>query len=91
LLIDHPPALYGFPNQALAVQIGTYRGLPEYLSVYGAARTSQGGAAEIPRRLAHFYMGPHVVHPPEGDDRPGYVTHVIIDRIAGVGPWADED
>jgi PPOX class probable F420-dependent enzyme len=78
---------------AISFESGTVndRGLPEYLVVYGTARISEGGAAEVLQRLAHTYLGPDAVYPPAGDDRPGYVTHIVIDRITGVGPWATRE
>jgi PPOX class probable F420-dependent enzyme len=78
---------------AISFETGTLNagGLPEYLVVYGTARISEGGAADVLQRLAHTYMGPDVVYPPAGDHRPGYVTHIAVDRITGVGPWATGD
>ena len=62
-------------------------GLTEYLVVYGTARITEGGAAELLQRLAHTYLGPDVRFPPQPDPRPGYITRIIVDRISGVGPW----
>ena len=38
--------------------------------------------------LAHVYLGPEVKFPPMDDPPPGYITHISVDRIGGVGPWA---
>jgi hypothetical protein len=27
-------------------------------------------------------------HLPEQNPPPGYITHITVDRIGGVGPWA---
>jgi PPOX class probable F420-dependent enzyme len=63
-------------------------GLPEYLVVYGAARVTEGGAADLLQRLAPIYLGPGVVFPPEPyRSRPGYITRITPERFAGVGPW----
>ena len=62
-------------------------GLKEYLVVHGRARVTQGGAADLLQRLAHVYLGPDVVFPPMPDPPPGYVTHIAVERIGGVGPW----
>src|SRR4029450_12049585 len=35
-------------------------GLQEYLIVYGKARITEGGAAELLQRLARIYLGPDV-------------------------------
>jgi PPOX class probable F420-dependent enzyme len=63
-------------------------GMTEYLVIYGTARITEGGAAEVLQRLAHTYLGPDVKFPPMDNPPPGYVTHIAVDRIAGVGPWA---
>jgi hypothetical protein len=63
-------------------------GLTEYLVIYGTARVTDGGAAGMLQRLAHTYLGPDVKFPPGGQPPPGYITHIAVDRIAGVGPWA---
>ena len=66
-------------------------GLPEYLVVYGRARVTEGGAADLLQRLARIYIGPDVVYPPEPDrSRAGYITRVTLERFAGVGPWNPE-
>jgi len=62
-------------------------GLTEYLVIYGTARITEGGAAELLQRLAHTYLGPDIRFPPMSDPPPGYITHIMADRIAGVGPW----
>ncbi|HEY5986382.1 MAG TPA: PPOX class F420-dependent oxidoreductase [Streptosporangiaceae bacterium] len=64
-------------------------GLNEYLVVYGTARITEGGAAELLQRLAHTYLGPDVRFPPMDNPPPGYITRISVDRVAGVGPWAD--
>jgi PPOX class probable F420-dependent enzyme len=63
-------------------------GLTEYLVVYGTARVTEGGAPELLQRLAHTYLGPDVRFPPMENPPPGYITHITVDRIGGVGPWA---
>jgi hypothetical protein len=62
------------------------RGLVEYLVIYGRARISKGSAPTLLQRLAHTYLGPEVEFPPPEVARPGDITHIIVDRIAGVGP-----
>jgi PPOX class probable F420-dependent enzyme len=65
-------------------------GLNEYLVVYGTARITEGGAAKLLQQLAHTYLGPDVRFPPMDNPPPGYITHIAVDRVAGVGPWAEE-
>jgi hypothetical protein len=62
-------------------------GLREYLVIDGAARITEGGAAALLQRLARVYIAPDVVFPAMPDPPPGYVTHVRVDRISGIGPW----
>ena len=75
---------------ALSVQAGTHNqlGLAEYVVVHGRARVTEGGAPELLQRLAHVYLGPEVKFPPVEDPPPGYKTHITVERIGGVGPWA---
>ena len=75
---------------ALSVETQTRNamGLTEYLVVYGTARITEGGAAELLQELAYTYLGPGVRFPPTGDPPPGYITHIAVNRVAGVGPWA---
>jgi PPOX class probable F420-dependent enzyme len=75
---------------ALSVETQTRNpmGLTEYLVVYGTARITEGGAAELLQKLAHTYLGPRVRFPPMENPPPGYITHITVDRVAGVGPWA---
>ena len=75
---------------SLSIEAGTRNelGLVEYLVVHGTARVTEGGAAELLQRLAHVYLGPDVKFPPMDDPPPGYVTHITVERIGGVGPWA---
>lgn len=63
-------------------------GLLEYLVVSGTARITEGGAANLLQRLAHIYMGPDVVFPPEPyRNNPGYITRISAQRFGGVGRW----
>ncbi len=63
----------------------------EYLVAYGTARITDGGAADLLQELAHTYLGPDVRFPPMDDPPPGYITHITVDRVSGVGPWAEGD
>ncbi len=78
------------PRVALSMLTGGTNpiGLAEHLVIRGRARITEGGAPELLQRLAHTYLGPDVTFPPMPDPPPGYVTHITIDRIGGVGPWA---
>jgi len=75
---------------ALSIETSTRNamGLTEYLVIYGTARITEGGAPELLQRLARTYLGPDVRFPPMDSPPPGYITHITVDRISGVGPWA---
>jgi PPOX class probable F420-dependent enzyme len=62
--------------------------LQEYLVVYGNARITEGGAADLLQRLARIYIAPDAEFPPkEYRNNPGYITRITPTRFAGVGPW----
>lgn len=63
-------------------------GLPNYLTIQGTARLTEGGAPELLQRLAVVYLGPGVKFPPFDDPPPGHVVHIRVDRVGGAGPWA---
>lgn len=75
---------------ALSLETGRRNatGLTEYLVINGTARVTEGGAPELLQRLARTYLGPDVVFPPMDNPPPGYITHIVVERISGVGPWA---
>ena len=79
------------PRVAISMETGVVNdwGLKEYLVLYGRAEVTEGGAPELLQRLAHTYLGPEVVFPAMPDPPPGFVTRISVDRVAGVGPWAN--
>lgn len=78
-------------DQRIALTVQSDRindwGLREYLLVEGTARITGGGAPELLQRLARTYIGPDAVFPAMPDPPPGFVTHVRVERVGGVGPW----
>jgi PPOX class probable F420-dependent enzyme len=78
------------PRVALSIEAGTRNamGLAEYLVIHGRAYVTEGGAPELLQKLAHVYLGPDVKFPPMADPPPGYITHIAVERLGGVGPWA---
>jgi len=64
-------------------------GLREYLVVRGRATIEEGGAPELLQELARVYLGPEVRFPPMEDPPPGVRLRIAVDRVGGVGPWAD--
>jgi PPOX class probable F420-dependent enzyme len=81
------------PRVALTVQSDRINewGLREYLVINGAARITEGGAAELLQRLARTYLGPDVVFPAMPNPPPGFVTRIRVERLSGVGPWQSTD
>ena len=57
---------------ALSIETGMRNaiGLNEYLVVYGTARITEGGAAELLQQLAYTYLGPEVRFPPMDNPPP---------------------
>jgi PPOX class probable F420-dependent enzyme len=78
------------PRVAVSLEVGTLNemGLAEYLVVHGRARITEGGAPELLQQLARTYLGGGVKFPPMDDPPAGYLTHVEVERVGGVGPWA---
>jgi len=74
---------------ALSMETGgkNEHGLDNYLVVSGRARVTEGSAPELLQRLAFTYIGPGVKFPPMDNPPPGYVTHILPERVSGVGPW----
>ena len=64
-------------------------GLRAYVVVHGRAPIEAGGAPELLQRLAHTYLGPEVVFPPMPDPPPGFRLRIAVQRVGGVGPWAE--
>lgn len=77
------------PRVALSIQSDVVNswGLREYLVINGTARLTEGGAADLLQRLARTYLGPDVVFPGMPNPPPGFVTHVRVERVTGIGPW----
>ncbi len=67
----------------------TSKGLHPYAVVSGRARLTEGGALEVMDRLAPAYLGPGATFPMR-DVPPGFVVHLAIERIYGVGPWGHD-
>ena len=76
------------PRVAISIEAeGKTNGMDRYLVIYGRARITEGGAPELLNQLAQTYIAPGVKFPGEGAP-PGYVTHITVDRVGGVGPWS---
>ena len=64
-------------------------GLREYLVAHGSATIEEGGAPELLQELARTYLGPDVSFPPMPDPPPGVRLRIRVERVTGIGPWAD--
>jgi PPOX class probable F420-dependent enzyme len=64
-------------------------GLREYLVVHGRATIEDGGAPELLQALARVYLGPDVRFPAMDDPPAGVRMRIAVERVGGVGPWAD--
>ncbi|GAA3132781.1 PPOX class probable F420-dependent enzyme [Kribbella aluminosa] len=72
----------------LETDVRNEMGLAEYLVITGTARITEGGAVDVLRRLAKTYIGPDAEFLPGTEPPPGYLTHISVEKIGGVGPWA---
>jgi PPOX class probable F420-dependent enzyme len=79
------------PRVALSVETPVTNpfGLREYLVVHGRATVEEGGAPELLQELARTYLGPEVTFPPMPDPPPGFRLRIAVERVGGVGPWAE--
>ncbi|MDT7739394.1 MAG: hypothetical protein QOK09_2763 [Mycobacterium sp.] len=59
------------------------KNLRSYLSVEGTAYIEDGGAPELLKTLSEALLDPNVF--PPKDAPPGFVTHIRIDKVGGVG------
>jgi hypothetical protein len=62
------------------------RQLRQYLSVEGTAYIEEGGAPELLTRLSEVLLDPNQF--PPKDAPPGFITHIRVEKVGGVGPWA---
>jgi PPOX class probable F420-dependent enzyme len=76
------------PRVAVTI-VSTDRSGPQtpYLSIKGTARVEEGGAPELLDDIATTIFGPGTGFPPP-DAPPGYLTHIRIEKVGGVGPWS---
>jgi PPOX class probable F420-dependent enzyme len=83
--------LRGDPRAVISMESEAVQanGLQQHLIAYCTARITEGGAAELLQELAHVYLGPDVKFPAIDDPPPGFILRFTIDRVGGVGPWAD--
>lgn len=76
------------PRVALSIASGEPgpHGMEPYVVVHGHARVTEGGGADLLRRLAAVYLGPDVDFVPTTAPD-GFVTRITVDRIGGSGDW----
>ncbi len=64
-------------------------GLREYVVVHGRATIEEGGAPELLQDLARVYLGHDVRFPPMDNPPAGVRIRIAVDRVSGIGPWAE--
>ena len=64
-------------------------GLREYVVVHGQATLEEGGAPELLQELARVHLGPDVQFPPMDNPPPGVRMRIAVERVGGIGPWAE--
>jgi PPOX class probable F420-dependent enzyme len=79
------------PRVALSFEGSEIRppGLKEYLVIRGQAAIEEGGAPELLQELAHVHLGPEVRFPAMDDPPSGVRVRITVERVGGIGPWAD--
>jgi len=70
---------------------GSTNGLANYLVISGHARITEGGAPELLHQLAQIYIGPGTDNFPPPNSPAGYISHVTVEHVHGVGPWTTQD
>ena len=75
------------PRVALSIETGGQTdALDNYLVINGRARITEGGAPEMLNQLAQVYISPGTKFLPDTSP-PGYITHITVESLHGVGPW----
>jgi hypothetical protein len=59
------------------------KALRPYLSIEGTAHIEDGGAPELLKTLSEALLDPAAF--PPADAPPGFVTHIRVDKVGGVG------
>ncbi len=62
------------------------RELRNYLAITGTAYIEEGGAPELLTSLSEVLLDPNQF--PPKDAPPGFVTHIRIEKVGGIGPWS---
>jgi hypothetical protein len=76
---------------ALSMVTGGRTGyLNNYLVISGRARVTEGETPELLHQLAQIYVGPETKFPADNSP-PGYITHIQVERIHGVGAWQTQN
>jgi PPOX class probable F420-dependent enzyme len=66
---------------------GESQGMRPYLSITGTAYITEGGAPELLTELNPILGDPNQKFPPDGAPG-GYLTHIRIEKVGGIGPWS---
>ncbi len=62
-------------------------GLHEYLVIHARVTLTDGGAADLLRRLAQIYIGAGTDFPPMPNPPAGIIAHYRPTKITGIGDW----
>ena len=78
------------PRVTLSVEAGTRNeiGLVNTSSFMAARGSLRGVLLSCFSSLLEPISAPMSSFPPMDDPPPGYITHITVDRIGGVGPWS---
>ena len=62
-------------------------GMQHHLVVHGRASITEGGAPDLLHELAQVYVGPGTSFPPMPNPPAGFIAHIAVERVGGLGPW----
>ncbi len=62
-------------------------GMQHSLLIHGTARVTEGGAAQLLFDLGKVYVGPGAEFRPSTDPDAGFIVHLSVDKLGGIGPW----
>ncbi|MGL6235902.1 MAG: PPOX class F420-dependent oxidoreductase [Segniliparus sp.] len=73
---------------SLSIEPGTSRdGWREYVVLHGKARITEGGAADVVNEAVRAATGDSGAVFTDAGPEAGFVTHIEVEKVVGVGPW----
>ena len=75
------------PRIVISIEADTRNkvGMQHTLLIHGTASVTTGGAAQLLYDLGKIYVGPDAEFRPSEDPEAGFIVHIAVDRIGGIG------